>query len=43
MRSGARFQAGTRYDDRDEVIRPRLTAFEVQTKPVADYYEAKAG
>jgi adenylate kinase len=30
-----------RYDDRDEVIRPRLTAFEVQTKPVADYYEAK--
>jgi adenylate kinase len=30
-----------RNDDRDEVIRPRLTAFELQTKPVADYYEAK--
>jgi adenylate kinase len=30
-----------RNDDRDEVIRPRLTAYEVQTKPVADYYQAK--
>ncbi len=30
-----------RNDDRDEVIRPRLMAFELQTKPVADYYQAK--
>ena len=30
-----------RNDDRDEVIRHRLTAYEVQTKPVADYYQAK--
>ena len=30
-----------RNDDRDEVIRPRLTAYEVQTKPVADYYQAQ--
>jgi adenylate kinase len=30
-----------RSDDRDEVIRPRLTAYEVQTKPVADYYQAQ--
>jgi adenylate kinase len=29
----------TRDDDRDEVIRERLTAYEVQTKPVAEYYE----
>jgi adenylate kinase len=28
-----------RDDDRDEVIRPRLAAYEIQTKPVADYYE----
>jgi adenylate kinase len=30
-----------RDDDRDEVIRPRLAAFEVQTKPVAGYYQAQ--
>ena len=30
-----------RNDDRDEVIRPRLMSFELQTKPVADYYQAK--
>jgi adenylate kinase len=30
-----------RNDDRDEVIRPRLTAYEVQTRPVADYYQAQ--
>ena len=30
-----------RNDDRDEVIRPRLTAYEVKTKPVADYYQAQ--
>jgi adenylate kinase len=30
-----------RNDDRDEVIRPRLMAFEIQTRPVADYYEAQ--
>ncbi len=28
-----------RNDDRLEVIQPRLTAFEEQTRPVADYYE----
>ncbi len=28
-----------RNDDRLEVIQPRLTAFQEQTKPVADYYE----
>jgi adenylate kinase len=28
-----------RVDDRDEVIRERLDAYERQTKPVADYYQ----
>ncbi len=28
-----------RDDDREEVIRPRLKAYEVQTKPVAEYYQ----
>jgi adenylate kinase len=28
----------TRDDDRDDVIRERLTAYEMQTKPVAEYY-----
>jgi adenylate kinase len=28
-----------RNDDRDEVIRPRLAAYELQTKPVAAYYQ----
>ena len=27
-----------RNDDREEVIRERLAAYELQTKPVADYY-----
>jgi adenylate kinase len=31
----------TRNDDREEVIRERLTAYELQTKPVADYYAHK--
>jgi adenylate kinase len=30
-----------RDDDREEVIRERLTAYELQTKPVAEYYEGK--
>ncbi len=30
-----------RNDDREEVIRERLTAYELQTRPVADYYERK--
>jgi adenylate kinase len=30
-----------RNDDREEVIRPRLAAYELQTRPVADYYEAR--
>lgn len=30
-----------RSDDREEVIRPRLEAYEIQTKPVADYYQAQ--
>ena len=30
-----------RNDDREEVIRPRLTAYEMQTKPVAEYYQAR--
>jgi adenylate kinase len=30
-----------RNDDREEVIRERLAAYEQQTKPVADYYWAK--
>jgi len=30
-----------REDDREEVIRPRLDAYEVQTKPVAEYYRAR--
>jgi adenylate kinase len=30
-----------RDDDREEVIRERLTAYELQTKPVAEYYERK--
>ena len=29
----------TRNDDRLEVIRPRLVAYEEQTRPVADYYQ----
>jgi adenylate kinase len=29
----------TRNDDREEVIRERLAAYEQQTRPVADYYE----
>jgi len=28
-----------REDDREEVIRERLDAYERQTRPVADYYE----
>jgi adenylate kinase len=28
-----------RNDDRLEIIQPRLTAFQEQTRPVADYYE----
>ena len=28
-----------RNDDRLEIIQPRLTAFQEQTKPVADYYQ----
>jgi adenylate kinase len=31
----------TRNDDREEVIRERLHAYEQQTRPVADYYERK--
>ncbi len=31
----------TREDDREEVIRERLAAYELQTKPVAEYYERK--
>jgi len=31
----------TRNDDREEVIRERLTAYELQTKPVAEYYAGK--
>jgi adenylate kinase len=31
----------TRNDDREEVIRERLSAFELLTRPVADYYERK--
>jgi len=31
----------TRNDDREEVIRERLTAYELQTRPVVDYYERK--
>lgn len=30
-----------REDDREEVIRPRLNAYEVQTKPVAEYYQVR--
>jgi adenylate kinase len=30
-----------RDDDREEVIRPRLEAYEIQTKPVAEYYQAR--
>jgi adenylate kinase len=29
-----------REDDREEVVRPRLDAYEAQTKPVAEYYQA---
>jgi adenylate kinase len=29
----------TRNDDRLEVIKPRLAAYEEQTRPVADYYQ----
>ncbi len=31
-----------RNDDREEVIRERLSAYERQTRPVAEYYERKA-
>jgi len=31
----------TRNDDREEVIRERLAAYELQTKPVAEYYARK--
>lgn len=31
----------TREDDREEVIRERLAAYEQQTKPVAEYYARK--
>ena len=34
-------QLVTRNDDRDEVIRERLTTYERQTKPVAEYYRRK--
>jgi adenylate kinase len=30
-----------RDDDREEVIRLRLEAYEIQTRPVADYYQAQ--
>ena len=30
-----------RNDDREEVIRERLNAYERQTRPVAEYYERK--
>ena len=30
-----------RNDDREEVIRERLTSYELQTRPVADYYDLK--
>jgi adenylate kinase len=30
-----------RDDDREEVIRERLAAYETQTRPVAEYYEHK--
>lgn len=30
-----------RNDDREEVIRPRLEAYEIQTKPVAEYYQTQ--
>lgn len=36
---GSKLEA--RNDDREEVIRERLTAYELQTRPVADYYERK--
>jgi adenylate kinase len=31
----------TRSDDREEVIRERLKAYDLQTRPVAEYYEQK--
>jgi adenylate kinase len=31
----------TRSDDREEVIRDRLQTYDLQTKPVAEYYELK--
>jgi len=31
----------TRNDDREDVVRGRLLAYEQQTRPVADYYERK--
>lgn len=34
-------QLVTRNDDRDEVIRERLFAYEQQTQPVAEYYQEK--
>jgi adenylate kinase len=34
-------QLVTRNDDREDVIRERLTAYELQTRPVVEYYERK--
>ena len=34
-------QLVTRNDDREDVIRERLTAYELQTRPVVEYYEQK--
>ena len=31
----------TRHDDQEDVVRERLKTYEMQTKPVADYYERK--
>ena len=35
------FKLIQRNDDREEVIRPRLEAYEIQTRRVADYYQSK--
>lgn len=34
-------QLVTRNDDREDVIRERLTAYELQTRPVVEYYDRK--
>ncbi|HST25744.1 MAG TPA: ribosome silencing factor [Gaiellaceae bacterium] len=34
-------EAASRSDDREEVIRERLKAYDLQTRPVAEYYEQK--